>query len=83
MAGWDRINTALVPRVAFQKPTYCQIASFYYPVLGDGLLGIAGAGGVKAAIVAQERAQQHFVAGNQEYEEATHQESWLLLGLGA
>lgn len=83
MAGWHRIDTTGVPRMAFGQPTDSEIASFYYPVFRNGLLGVAGAGGMKAAIVAQERAEQRLVAGNHEYEEAAHQESWLLLGVEA
>ena len=72
MAGRDRIHASLVPGMALGQPADSEIASFYYSVFGDCLLGISRAGGVEAAVVTQERAYQQFVAGNQVDKEATH-----------
>lgn len=70
-----------MPGVAFGEAAGSEPDSFYYTVLGNRVLCIAGTGGIKATMMTYKRAQQYLVAGYQEYKEATHQGSvpWLVL----
>ena len=78
-AGRDGISAPFVPRMAFGKSAYSEPASFDDAVCSNRVLGIAGAAGVEAAVIAEERTQNHLVAGNKEDKEETHQVSvpWL------
>jgi len=58
--------------MAFTQSTQGEIATLYYTVSGDRILGVAGATGIKPAVVSQKRTQAGFVAVNQKNEQATH-----------
>jgi hypothetical protein len=68
-----------MPGVAFSQPADRKIASFYYSMRGYRVLGIAGATGIKPAVIAQKRTETGFVAGYQENEKLTHQDSCTVL----
>jgi len=66
--GRYRVYSPLVPGVALGQPADRKIASFYYPMVGYGFLGVTRAAGVKPTVIAQKWAQADLVAGNQENE---------------
>jgi hypothetical protein len=61
-----------MPGVALGQSAQGHIASFYYSVYSNGILGISGTTGIKPAVVAQKRAQAGFVAGDKKNKQATH-----------
>lgn len=75
ISGGHRIDPAFMPWMALTQPANGEVAPFYDPVFCDGFLRITGAGGVKAAMVAQKRTDQQLVTGNDLYKEAAHQDS--------
>jgi len=56
LAGGDGIDSTFVPWVALAQALQGKIASFYYTMCGNGILGITGTAGVKTAVVSQEGA---------------------------
>jgi len=78
-AGWDGIFSAFVPGVASGYSQQSQVASLYNAVDGNGFLGIGGTTGVETAMITHEWAEAGLVTGDQKYQQATHQNSWLVL----
>ena len=64
--GRYRIDTPLVPGMAFAQPAQRETAAFYYAMTGNGIPGVAGAAGVEPAVVAEEGTQADLVTGDEE-----------------
>ena len=61
-----------MPGVAFQNPSQGQVAALDNAVSFYGFPGVAGAAGIKAAMLAQERTQQQLVTIDQEKGDTAH-----------
>jgi hypothetical protein len=48
------------------QSTQREIATFYYPMRGNGIPGIGGTGGMEPAVISQEGAQADLVTGDKE-----------------
>ena len=65
-AGRYRVDAALMPGMAFAKPSQGETAAVYNAVVSDCIAGIAGTGGVETTVVSQERTETDLVTGDHE-----------------
>ena len=61
----DRIKTALMPGMTAQYTASAKITSFHHAVTGDGVLSVMRAGGIKTALIANEKTEGVLVDSNQ------------------
>lgn len=65
MTAGDRIITARMPGMTAQNPARAKITSFHKSVTGDGILGVMRAGGVKTALITDEKTEGVLVDSDQ------------------
>lgn len=65
MTAGDRIKTALMPGMTAQYAASAKITSFNHAVTGNGILCVMRAGGIKSALIANEKTEGVLVDSNQ------------------
>ena len=68
----DRVDAAVVPRVAFQKPAYCKVCAAPGAKTLDGLNGVIRASGKESAMLANPRADQELIDTDEADEKLAH-----------
>lgn len=61
----DRVKTALMPGMTAQNAASAKITSFHHTVTGNGILSVMRAGGIKTALIANEKTEGVLVDSNQ------------------